>query len=381
MTKGLIGAFFPMGIIFFWVLYFREWGNLKNYCIFTGTIIFLIIALPWHVLAQIQNPDFFNFYIIQQHFLRYFTHYAGRGEPWWFFIAVFLIGLFPWIAFFYQSLKFNLSKQSFADERKNEYIYKHKVVIFLFIWFVIVFIFYSFSTSKLITYILPVFPSCAILLGNYFAKKWDQKKNKVKDVNYGFIIIAVLSIFAGIGIFFTSIFWDFKSQGVPVSELYLVGFFLIVNGIVTSCVLRKGVGIAFIALLITFSWALYSANPIVTILNGKSIKPLALILQKRLQPKDEVACYDDYYQDLPFYLQSQVDVVHSKGELEYGVLHDDATRQWMISYDTFFKRWNSKKKMYMIIKDSRYNDLVRDKAARLYVIGRYADKLLIVNAK
>ena len=48
LTKGLIGFFFPCGIIFFWVLWFNKWRDLKEYCIFSGILLFLAITLPWH---------------------------------------------------------------------------------------------------------------------------------------------------------------------------------------------------------------------------------------------------------------------------------------------------------------------------------------------
>ena len=60
LTKGLIGFMLPGAVIFFWLLLNHQWRRLRPFYLFTGALLFLAIALPWHVLAVRANDDFFS---------------------------------------------------------------------------------------------------------------------------------------------------------------------------------------------------------------------------------------------------------------------------------------------------------------------------------
>ena len=85
---------------------------------FTGTLLFLAVAAPWHILCGIYNPDqghpignhptlgnvhgFFYFYFINEHVLRFFgqryPHDYNKmpGSVYW---LAHLVWLFPWSIF------------------------------------------------------------------------------------------------------------------------------------------------------------------------------------------------------------------------------------------------------------------------------------------
>ncbi len=88
LTKGLIApVFFAAAAIPLLLLtgLWRRWRDLKP---FTGILLFLAIAAPWHILCGLSNPDqghpignhptpgnvhgFFYFYFVNEHFLRFF---------------------------------------------------------------------------------------------------------------------------------------------------------------------------------------------------------------------------------------------------------------------------------------------------------------------
>src|SRR5262249_20671259 len=131
---------------------------------------FLVMVAPWHVLVSLKNPEFPYFYFIYEHFTRFTTLEHGRFQPWWFFIPILFLGLFPWVYFLPQAIyeaQKKLSKEVFQ---------------FLGLWVGFIFLFFSFSHSKLIPYILPVFPPLALLLGIYGGKFWRENKNSLEFV-------------------------------------------------------------------------------------------------------------------------------------------------------------------------------------------------------
>ena len=88
LAKGLIGIVIPGMIIGAWIILLGEWRMLKALYLPSGLVLFLIIAAPWHILVDRANPEFFNFYFIHEHFLRYLTKIHSRYQPAWFFIPV-----------------------------------------------------------------------------------------------------------------------------------------------------------------------------------------------------------------------------------------------------------------------------------------------------
>ncbi|GAB1427419.1 hypothetical protein MASR2M17_08450 [Aminivibrio sp.] len=96
LTKGLIGIVLPGGIIFWYMILTRKWRIPRSALYLPGIILFFALVLPWFVEVCRRNSDFFYFFFVQEHFLRYATKMHGRYEPFWFFIPILLAGLFPW---------------------------------------------------------------------------------------------------------------------------------------------------------------------------------------------------------------------------------------------------------------------------------------------
>ena len=373
MTKGLVGIVLPGLILFSWVTIFNQWRNIKHYSILTGLMIFLLVTLPWHILVQLKNPEFSRFYFIEQHFLRYLTDYAGRAKKWWFFPAVFAGGLYPWIVFLPQAITHHIPK------KLKEWHY-HKQSIFLLLWIFIVYFFYTFSNSKLIPYLLPTFSPIAILIGNYFATYWQKKQHS--SINIGFNILFTLNIILAIAGVVSMFVLDFSEQTITKQNLYTVSIIMVVSAISSFIAYRRyglDKGFYVIACLTAGLW-LY-LTPVISIINKQSIKPLIMVLKEQIQPKDEVICYDTYYQDLPFYLQRRVIIANFQGELEFGIKHQD-TKGWIINTKELIKHWQSNKRVFLITDSDGYRSLhsILPKN-KIYLITKHLDDILIVNTK
>lgn len=373
LTKGMVGIVLPGMIIFLWIVFCGNWRDLKHFCLPTGIVLFVLIALPWHILVQLKNPEFARFYFWEQHFLRYFTGYAQREQHCWFFPAVFIGGFLPWIFFLPQALKKNLI--SIWRERKEK-----KVVLFLIIWAFSVFVFYSFSDSKLAPYILPMFPPLALFLGNYLASLW-QGEGKTALTSWPFYLFSFTIFLLGIGFLISIKFLNFSQYAFTLLDVYLVGVAFCLSGVLTAlCRYKFGIRSSLVAMFFTTACWLLALSPSLSTGNGKSLEPLTKILKIELQKKDEVAAYNNYYQDLPYYLERTITVVNSQGsELEFGVKHGN-TQSWMINSDTFWQRWNSSKRMYMFV-DKAYVKDMRSRAApnKQRLLGSYLHTFLFAN--
>lgn len=393
LTKGLIGIILPSMIAFLWIVFFKQWNVFKSKGILYAILVFFALALPWHLLIQQRNPEFFHFYFVEQHFLRYLTTYAGRVQPWWFFPAVLICGFFPWTNFLLQAIKdhavdlknvfnngFNNGfKNIFQHKTNNANFIQHTNIWFFIIWAVSIYVFYAFSYSRLIPYLLPIFPALAIIIGKFFADNW-QIKHRL-SFTLGFLSFAVFSVAIGCIMLVIHDRIDFiNTKPILNIMFYVSGSCFLIGGITTF--LRyyfQGIAQGCKTLICTMLIILLTLTQFMFIFNKNSTLVFAEYLHKHLQNDDEIVAFNNYYQDLPFYLQRIITVVNYKGELAFGIAHDTNSKNWMISSADFEKRWLGKHKVYMIIEINDYNALPLHLKQTTHPLLKFTDKILVVN--
>jgi hypothetical protein len=118
---------------------------------------------------------------------------------------------------------------------------------------------------------------------------------------------------------------------------------------------------------------------IIPLIDTRTILPLAVILKPILHPQDDIITYNQYYQDLPFYLQRHVSILNWQNELHYGMQHQD-TKEWMINDIIFWQRWHSHRHVFVIISENEYAKLQKTHPeAVTYVLGKTLHNVLISN--
>src|SRR5208337_3000888 len=64
-----------------------------------GIALYLAVTLPWFVLVQRANPEFFRIFFLQHNLARYTTDIYRHHQPFWFYLPVALLALVPWTVF------------------------------------------------------------------------------------------------------------------------------------------------------------------------------------------------------------------------------------------------------------------------------------------
>jgi 4-amino-4-deoxy-L-arabinose transferase-like glycosyltransferase len=374
LTKGLVGIVFPGMIIAIWIIACNQWRILKDLYIPSGIFIFLLITVPWHLLVQSANPEFFHFYFIEQHFERYFTMSAGRYKPNWFFIPIALLGFFPWVLFFIQAVYRELPRSWPA-------LQTHKTGLFFILWVFLIFIFFSLSKSKLIPYILPIFPALAIITGRYLSNRIDVPITK--GIRVGFRLLPICAILLAIALIYLPYTGGIPNLTLTHTVLRIVAATLLISTLITYIVYRRqSLRTSLIVLMMTFCTFLVSMVMAVPYVDTRSVKPLAAVLKPLLKTGDEVAVYELYYQDLPFYLRQKVTIVEWHNELDFGLRHQPEANEWMISYDTFWKRWDSPRRIFLVISQKRFEHVLKTNPQRkFHIIAETLDDVLVSNQK
>ena len=97
LTKGLIGVVLPGGIAVIYALMTKQSKKiLMRIFSPTAIIIFFIVNCIWFIPVCMANSDFFHFFFIREHFLRYTTKIHQRYQPFYWFIPILIAGLVPY---------------------------------------------------------------------------------------------------------------------------------------------------------------------------------------------------------------------------------------------------------------------------------------------
>ena len=349
LAKGLIGVVIPGTIVFLYLLATGRWRVLARVPWFTGTVLFLAVSAPWHVLAATRNPDFLWFYFVHEHVLRYATPVAERQEPFWYFAAVLVLGCAPWSGLFPSVLRLMRWREwrSALAERPE--------VTFLLVWSGFVFVFFSASQSKLIPYILPALPPLAVLVGLLLARlrEGELSASRLETVGIvaGGVVTAVYGLFflwAGLGRIDRLGLGGVVSPGllVPGGLLVAMGALLVLAGL--GRIWRRRLLALFVASC-CIGAAIMTVVPLVG--RERSSKALADQLRGQLREGDLVFAYRCYPESLPVHLERTVGVAAYQGELAFGISHlsNEERQRRFPTAEEFKAVWGSERRVFAVV--------------------------------
>ena len=146
----------------------------------------LSLSLPWYIAAEINSPGFLDYFIVGEHFERYFNS-EWKGDKYgfpkqqplgivWAFLILFLL---PWSIAFVRLL----------IKKGKDYI-QNPWVLFLLFWALWTPLFFTSSKSLIHPYVLPSCIPLALIISHY----WSALKNK--RVYLGFALGLPVLIFA-----------------------------------------------------------------------------------------------------------------------------------------------------------------------------------------
>lgn len=350
LTKGLVGLVLPGGVILIWIVLGRHWHLLYRAFHPLALMSFAIVAVPWHLWVHMRNAHFGWFYFIHEHFLRYTTSVHSRFQPWWFFIPTIILGFFPWIVWGKNILR----RQEGAPLKRN-------LNTFLWVWIGVIVTFFSLSQSKLIPYILPIFPPLAMLVGSCLTRKVDESRG-IQDATAPWVY-GVLCCVMGLAIWGARYFGIIQvTGGLDVNELLtallsVLGALFLWQG--TWTLWRRPKGGALLARVfgfqVIFLGFLIVIDPLVQ--RYRSCEELAHLMNAQ-NPKASVVVFGFYPQDLPVYLGCTVKVLSYEGELVFG--HEISPgNDVMITSDRF--RELVRQKGVFVVMLARDMDLFRDR--------------------
>ncbi len=379
LTKGLIGLLIPGGSVVLYSLATRDFGIWRRLELLRGGLLALVLAAPWFVLVSSRNPEFAQFFFIHEHFERFLTQEHHRIGAWWYFGPLLLVGLLPWVGAFFWTLPRSWRD---APRERNGFSWPR----FCLVWIAFTFLFFSVSGSKLPSYILPLFPAVALVLG------WQLtmiERRTLWQLSWPLAVGAWLLLIAtwlGYGALVERVA-DLRTPAAVYVRLFpwvIAGLAVAALGYSASAWSLRGPGEArrtwgvigiSLATMVTIQ-LIFCANDAFRV--TRSAADLVTVLQnERTPPFDanapvfQVGLYD---QTLPFYLQRTTTLVNYRDELGLGL--DAEPTKGIAREADWIPQWQSLPQAYALVGVDTLETLQRLDVP-LRVVARDPRRILI----
>jgi 4-amino-4-deoxy-L-arabinose transferase-like glycosyltransferase len=380
LSKGLMGIVLPGTALFIYCIVQRDFSALKRMHWVSGLAVFFLITAPWFYLVMKANPEFFQFFFIHEHFERFTTKEHGRYQPWDYFIPILLAGMLPWTMLMLDTLWRTVFRGR-AEVGARQITKSFDAERFLLVWALFVFVFFSISDSKLPSYVLPMFPALALLMGKQAAGMNARRL---------FWLVAPMLplLLFGIGLtLFASrladtpmreqMYGDYAVWVAAAILLWLLGtaVALVLLRRPNSVKGHKLVAVLVLALssLLAMQLGMSGYN---TIAKDRS----AYFIAEAIRPyvKKDVPFYSvyTYEQTLPFYLKRTFTLVQFQDEMAFGIKQEPY--RWVPDIPGFAKVWQAQPEALAIMPLEIF-PLLKQQDMAMKVI--YEDTLYIVVSK
>jgi 4-amino-4-deoxy-L-arabinose transferase-like glycosyltransferase len=347
LAKGLIGVLIPAAVAGLYLLLRRDWGLILRSRPWWSLLALLVLAGPWVYAVSVRNPEFPHFFFVHEHFQRFLSRVHDRYEPAWYFIPVLLIGFVPWT-----TLLPRVAAGAWRDARGGG-----GAAWMLALWAVFVFAFFSLSQSKLIPYVVPLFPALALLAG----RAVERMETRRLALHLAAPALALLVLLVGLAAYAGSAAGARRVAELgPATTGLFVSLALGAVGCAAAAWLARrgdrlaGVFVAAIATALTVTGLLCSSSAV-----ERQRDQMAVIasLGTALKPASEFYCVADYIQPVVFYLQRTCTIVQYQGELEFGLMQEP----WRSVPDlaAFARRWGAATDPVALVRPDAHAELER----------------------
>jgi 4-amino-4-deoxy-L-arabinose transferase-like glycosyltransferase len=409
LTRSLIGVIFPVASVVIFLLLNGGWRRWRELPVVSGILVFLIVAAPWHLIVGLRTPGFFQYYFINEQFLRAIgarhpADYTNVFLPFWW--AAHLLWLFPWSVFVGYALRELPPPRSWRRGLDAG----GQARLLLFVW--AGFILFFFSVSKRVEYYsFGAYPAMALLLGLGLARAEEERHRWLPRLQAALAVLGVV-VGALLGTMLMSrsqphgeadYFRLLLLKDAYFSREWLSNFLgllqtfagLRLPAAIAAASFVAGLGSAWwlrrrgrvvaanLATALCMAGFFASATLALQVFEPlMSSRPLAREIQRYLRPEDEIVLYSEFYNGstIGFYTGRKTLIYNGRYQgLEFGSYYPDAPRIFLTDND-FPGVWEGPKRAFLFVPQAyRREVLLRLPAKSSYLLAESGGKAVYVN--
>nr|WP_315445457.1 lipid IV(A) 4-amino-4-deoxy-L-arabinosyltransferase [uncultured Pseudomonas sp.] len=320
MTKGFLALLLPVLVALPYMIWQRRFGELLRFGP-VAVLVAAVVSVPWALAVHYRDPDFWRFFFWHEHIRRFAAgDDAQHARPWWFYLPLLFAATLPWALLLPSTLIRTWREKS------------QPKIAFLALWFLLPLAFFSLSSGKLPTYIMPCLMPLALLMGHTVVNWLDHGNARVLRLNG--VVNTVLASVALIALIYLQATREIY-ENTEMFSLSLV-FIVLIGWIIANAlqIMRPLTLWAMPALGIGLLIALLPAAMPAQIVDSKMPDQFIAEHQQALSETTSLLSNDlGAASALSWHLRRpQVDLFNTVGELKYG-LDDPAMASRKVGLD------------------------------------------------
>jgi 4-amino-4-deoxy-L-arabinose transferase-like glycosyltransferase len=420
LTKGLLVLVVVGGASLLYVLLSGEWRRWREFRLFTGILLFFVIAAPWHILAGLRNPHFFWFYFVNEHFMRFLgkripkDYNKQTGSLFW---SLHLVWLFPWSLYLPVALRRPIAnwmerrKQQQPKPQREPISFRSRTVLLCLIWAGVTLVFFSFSTNQEY-YTFPAYFPILLLIAERLSdeEEWGSRSWLTWTSGVLAIICIAASVVLAAGLWNSRHLAFVPDIGTVLAkpnlqaETLSMGHMLDLTGesfaalrlpaILAAIVLLIGPATAFLlrkrgaqrsatwTTATTMAVFLFAAH----IALGRfdpflGSRAMARQIEPELRPADRVMIYGDqsFGSSLLFYLKRPIELVNGNTtSMWWGSTYPDAPKIFLDDQQ-LLQAWNSPQRVFLFVPEYERARVKALLPGSLHVASEMSGKVIYMN--
>jgi 4-amino-4-deoxy-L-arabinose transferase-like glycosyltransferase len=294
-----------------------------------GLPLMAAIILPWFWLSyRAHGPQFWDSFFWHHHVQLLTGKDFGHAAPFWFYVPATLLCFFPWSLFLPSALAWPSSQTEDQAAARR----------LLLVWTVGLFVIFSIMTSKVVSYLLPMYSPAAILVGDWLARTAREGRGRALKVISGLLAVVSVALMVAARILVDQIRRSAKAdafnRSVPpavVDFAFLALTVLAIGGAVALALMiagrrKEGIGALIGSLAVLTGLAVWRVVPAMDAAIIRPLKDVALEAGKRVEAGQPLAvCVADPWRpSIYFYLPARAFLQKPRPDFEGKIVPDSS---------------------------------------------------------
>jgi 4-amino-4-deoxy-L-arabinose transferase-like glycosyltransferase len=283
LTKGPVGFILPLLVSLVYLTLQKDWKGMRRMKLLPGMLLFLAFVLAWYVPAVLKGGREYLDETLLRHSIGRFAKGTIHIRPIYYYLYTFPVGFLPWTLFLPAAIYDGVSRES-MEERKQ--------FLFLGVWVMVIFLFFSLTKGKRDLYLLPLFPGGSLMVGKLWNDFTSSSKRTFRHEWISFPLYGFMGFMLLAGV---AIPWVVSAKFPPfVTSSFPIAFLLVGGGLGMLVLLRIKYRRVIFFLLVGIVGAgfFYTVRVVFPLINPyKSARFICQETVSRIQPGEKLATY------------------------------------------------------------------------------------------